>query len=1055
MSPIETRNQNREDPENPESSAGIDTMDKSGNKSTPISMAQVRAKLNGKSGKQYWRCLEELAETPEFMEFLVDEVPQQTRALATGLDRRQFLTLAGASLAFAGMSGCRFLPDQKVVPYVSQPEDLTPGLPLVFATSVLRGGYATGVLVTSREYRPVKLEGNPDHPASLGATDMYTQAELLNLYDPDRSQTVMEEGKLSDWGRFEQHMEAQLGNLPPSGEGLRILSTTVTSPTLAHQMARLLKRYPGARWHQYEPCGKTNAHVGAAMAFGEAVNTVYHFDKADRILSLDSDFLLTAVGSVRYAHDFTEKRRVRSGTTDMNRMYAIESTPTITGAMADHQLPVRPTDVQQLALAIASQLGAQTGGSTGAIPANVPKEWVPALVKDLLSHRGTSLVVAGDDQPAAVHYLAHAMNVVLGNVGATVVYTDLVEYGDPSGDQVTSLKSLVDDMKSGGVKILVMLGGNPVYNAPADFSFGSACTSVPLRIRLGVDENETSEICHWHLPATHDLETWGDARALDGTTSILQPLVAPLYDGKSAYEMTSILLGEMATGYDIVHGYWQQQSLPGDFEKTFQTILHDGIVKDTALPPKPVTLRTGVTLPIIAANNSLEIVFRPDQTILDGAFSNNGWMQELPKQLTKITWDNAALMSPATANKLGLVPSDFLLESDQKDAKVIEIKVGTRSVNAPIQIIAGHPDDTITLNLGYGRTRSGQIGTGIGANAYRLRTSDSLAYAVGATTSVTGATYPLSHTRAHYSMEGRDVVMEATLEEFIKNPFFAKTESTTDPEPEKSLYADAQTRDHKYEGFGAYKWGMSIDNNVCIGCQACVTACQAENNIPVVGKDQVSRGREMHWIRVDRYYKGDLENPRTFFEPVPCMQCENAPCEPVCPVAATTHSHEGLNQMIYNRCVGTKYCSDNCPYKVRRFNFYKYSAGQPWRPGTNYDLPVLKLSANPEVSVRGRGVMEKCTYCVQRIDSARQTAKIEGREIRDGEVTTACQQACPTNAIVFGNINDKNSAVAHLKSEPLSYSLLGELGTRPRTTYLAKLSNPNPDIPSLRGAERE
>jgi Fe-S-cluster-containing dehydrogenase component len=460
-------------------------------------------------------------------------------------------------------------------------------------------------------------------------------------------------------------------------------------------------------------------------------------------------------------------------------------------------------------------------------------------------------------------------------------------------------------------------------------------------------------------------------------------------------------------------------------------------------------------LPPVAPSSGIELVIRPDQTILDGHFSNNGWMQELPKQLTKITWDNAALMSPATAAKLNLIPSSMLLESDQLDAKVVEIKAGTASVKAPVQVIAGHPDDVITLNLGYGRTRAGQLGSEIGANAYALRTVATLGSVPNVQVSDTGTTYALSHTRAHYSMEKRDIVMEATLEEFLKKPDFAKTESTTDPPKELNIYAEAQEKDHKYEGFGAYKWGMSIDNNVCIGCQACVTACQAENNIPIVGKDQVTRGREMHWIRVDRYYKGDLKNPQTFFEPVPCMHCELAPCEPVCPVAATTHSHEGLNQMIYNRCVGTKYCSDNCPYKVRRFNFYKYSAGQPWRPGTNYDLPVLKLAANPEVTIRGRGVMEKCTYCVQRIDAARQTAKVEGREIRDGEVVTACQQACPTNAIVFGNVNDKESAVSKLKAQPHDYSLLGELGTRPRTTYLAKLSNPNPDIRSQRGTERE
>ncbi len=1027
---------------------GIDTMDKPGKR--PLSMAQVQAKLSGARGKKYWRCLEELAETPEFMDFLVDEVPQQTRAIATGLDRRQFLTLAGASLAMAGMSGCRFLPDQKVVPYVSQPEDLTPGLPLTFATSVLRGGYATGVLGTSREYRPVKLEGNPDHPASFGASDAYTQAELLNLYDPDRSQSVVEDGKLSDWGRFNLAIAAQLANLPADGAGLRILSTTVTSPSLNDQLVGLLKKYPAARWHQYEPTGKSSSNVGTGLAFGESVSVVYNFAKADRIVSLDADFLLTMVGSIKYARDFAEKRRVHQGAQTMNRLYVVESTPTITGAMADNQFPVKPSEVLSIAQHLAAAVG--VASAPGAQPA---PDWIAAVAKDLADHKGASIIIPGDEQSPAIHYLAHAMNVALGNVGTTVNYVDLLEYGDPKGDQLGSIKSLADDVKAGAVKILVLLGGNPVYDAPSDLDFKALLKTVPLRIRLGLYENETSEYCHWHLPATHDLESWADAHALDGTTSIIQPLVSPLYDGKSAGEVVSILRGDMLSGYEVVHRYWADQGLPGNFEKTFQTILHDGLIKDSAAKPKNVVFKPGVELPAAPAASGIELVFRPDQTILDGHFSNNGWMQELPKQLTKITWDNAALMSPATAAKLNLVPSDFLIESDQKDAKVVEIKSGAASVKAPVQIIPGHPDDSITLNFGYGRSKAGQIGNEIGANAYLLRTTSSPGYATGVQVTDTGATYPLSHTRAHYSMEKRDIVMEATFEEWVKKPDFAKTESTTNPPKDKNLYAEAQERDHKYEGFGAYKWGMSIDNNVCIGCQACVTACQAENNIPVVGKDQVSRGREMHWIRIDRYYKGDLKNPQTFFEPVPCMHCELAPCEPVCPVAATTHSHEGLNQMIYNRCVGTKYCSDNCPYKVRRFNFYKYSAGQPWRPGTNYDLPVLKLSANPEVTIRGRGIMEKCTYCVQRIDAARQTAKVEEREIRDGEVVTACQQACPTNAIVFGNLSDKESAVSKLKDQPHDYSLLGELGTRPRTTYLAKISNPNPDIRSQRGTERE
>jgi MoCo/4Fe-4S cofactor protein with predicted Tat translocation signal len=1047
----------------------------------PLDMAAIRTRLAETEGKQYWRCLEELADTDEFREFLMDEVPQQTRAIDTGMDRRRFLTLAGASLALAGLSGCRWLPERKIVPYVDNPEGMIPGIPLTYATAVLHGGFATGVLVTSREGRPIKIEGNPDHPASLGRADSITLASILNLYDPDRAQGVTRQGELSTWKEFLEAARQSLERMRPTGGvGLRILSETVTSPSLYAQIQELRRQFPQMKWHQYEVAGRSNVRAGAQAAFGEIVNTIYHFDQADRILSLDADFLLSMPNNIRHAHDFAVKRRVRTEAvsatqpqqTTMNRLYMAESTPTITGAMADHRVPMRAGDIESFARAIAHQLGVDVGSGSVAVPAGVPGEWIPALVTDLKAHPGASLVVAGDHQPPAVHVLAHAMNAALGSVGKTVTYTVPVEF-EPT-DHIASLKSLVDDMHGGQVQTLLILGGNPVYNAPADLSFARLLSQVPLSAHLGPHEDETSQLCKWHLPETHSLEAWGDARAFDGTATIIQPLIAPLFEGRSALETLAALTENPQPGYDLVHAYWSQQGLPGDFEKTFQTILHDGLVPNTALTARAVTLRSGAaqlaSAPVVlipGKDGDLEIIFRPDPTIGDGRYANNGWLQELPKPLTKITWDNAVYLSPATAERLRV-----------KEEDVVELQYKGGRVSGPVSLLPGHADNSVTVHLGYGRTHAGRLGNGAGFNAYPIRTSETPDFGMGLKLVNTHGYYPLSFTRAHHSMEGRDLVMETTLDGFLKNPSFAHKDTTVNPteaellasneEQEStvskpgensaaeqgSLYSDAAGSEHKYPAdaeeasYGAYQWGMSIDNNVCIGCNACITGCQSENNIPVVGKDQVMRGREMHWIRVDRYYKGDLETPQTFFQPVTCMHCELAPCEPVCPVAATVHSHEGLNQMIYNRCVGTRYCSNNCPYKVRRFNFYKYTAGQPNNVPGNYDLPILKLVANPEVTIRGRGVMEKCSYCVQRINLKRIDAKKEGRVLGGNEVVTACQQACPTNAIVFGNILDPNSDVARLKKQPHDYSMLADLNTRPRTTYLAKFRNPNPDIPS-------
>jgi molybdopterin-containing oxidoreductase family iron-sulfur binding subunit len=987
-----------------------------------LDLAAIRARLDAVHGQEYWRSLDELAETKDFQELLHREFPQQASIWMDPIGRRQFLHLMAASLALAGLGACTRQPDEKIVPYVRAPEDIVPGIPLFFATAVTLGGIASGVLVESHMGRPTKIEGNPKHPASLGATNAFAQASVLTLYDPDRSKVVSQVGRISTWDAFLQTLNTKLSaQRARQGAGLRILTETVTSPTLAHQLQALLAKFPSAKWHQYEPISRDAARAGARLAFGKEVETQYDFDKADLILALDADFLSSGPGSLRYAREFAAKRRVQGSQVAMNRLYVVECTPSSTGAMADHRLPIRAGEIKSFAHAVAQGLGIELEPMGERALSSTHANWIASVVRDLQRHRGTSVVLAGDQQPPVVHALAHAMNQALGNVGSTVFYTDPVEASPV--DQTESLRKLGRDMEAGQVAILVILGGNPVFTAPADLRFAEHLSKVRLRIHLSLYEDETSALCHWHLPKVHYLESWSDARAHDGTVTIIQPLIAPLYEGKSVHELLAILNGKSdRSTHDIVHDYWKSQNLTPDFAMFWRKSLHDGLIAGTALPHTSVTLKpvkdwAASPPPIPKSQDPLEIVFRPDPTIWDGRFANNGWLQELPKSLTKLTWDNAVLISPATAERLGL-----------SNEEVVELRYRGRAVRGPVWIMPGHAEDSVTVHLGYGRTHAGRVGTGLGFNAYAIRTSDAPWFGSGLEIRSSGARYPLARTEHHHSMEGRHLIRVGTIEEYKKHPHFVQ-ELAHEPSPDQTLYPE-----HKYEG---YAWGMAIDLNACIGCNACVVACQAENNIPIVGKTEVIVGRAMHWLRIDRYYKGDLDNPETYHQPVLCMHCENAPCELVCPVAATVHSDEGLNDMIYNRCVGTRYCANNCPYKVRRFNFYLYS---------DYNTRSLKLLRNPDVTVRSRGVMEKCTYCVQRINAARIKAKKEDRQIRDGEIVIACQAVCPTEAIVFGNINNPNSRVSTLKAEPRNYGLLAELNTKPRTSYLARLRNPNPEI---------
>jgi MoCo/4Fe-4S cofactor protein with predicted Tat translocation signal len=976
-----------------------------------------------KAGPEYWRSLEELAGNPAFQEALHREFPKGASEWVDSVSRRGFLKVMGASMALAGMTGCVRLPLEPIVPYVRQPEDVIPGRPQFYATAMTLGGYASPLLVESHLGRPTKIEGNDKHPASLGGTDIFAQAHILGLYDPDRSQSVVSMGDQQSWQAFLNAIHGPLtAQKALQGAGIRILTPTISSPTLADQLRNFLKIYPQAKWHVYEPVNRDNVLEGAKLAFGQPVETRYDFEKADVIVSLDADFLYAGFpGNVRYIRDFA-KRRNPDG--KMNRLYVIESTPTTTGAKADHRLPVRAREIELCAAVLLRpaavalrEAGEAVGGGT--------EKFFDFLSRDLDSSSGSSVVLVGDHQPPAVHAFAHAINARLGNVGKTVFYSDPVD-ANPA-NQTESLKDLVADMRGGKVDLLIVLGGNPAYDAPADLNFADALKNgmIPLRVHHGLYQNETAELCQWHVNATHELEAWGDARAYDGTVSIIQPLIAPLYGGKSALEFVALLSGQAdSTGYDLTRAYWQKQRTGGDFEQFWRKSLHDGWVVNTGFAAKelkPASAPVGsVPLPL----NAIELNIRLDPTIYDGQFSNNGWLQELPKPMTKLTWDNAVLIGPKMAERLQIKVED-----------VVELELNGKKVTGPVWIQAGHPDNSVTVTLGYGRRRAGRVGTAQGFDAYALRTTAAPWIATGLQIRKTGDTYKLASTQGYQTMDTPDgghrpLVRETTLEDYLKRPNFAAEEGE-EPAPGLTLYKPYPYKEEDYA------WGMAIDLNSCVGCNNCMLACQSENNIAVVGKEQCVIGRHMHWIRVDAYYQGDRDNPKAYFQPVPCQQCENAPCEVVCPVGATNHTPEGLNDMVYNRCVGTRYCSNNCPYKVRRFNFLLFS---------DWETPQYKMMRNPDVSVRSRGVMEKCTYCVQRINERRIDAEREDRKINDTELQTACQQSCPAGAIIFGNINDPNSKVSKLKAQSRNYSLLGELNTRPRTTYLAEVSNPNPEL---------
>jgi molybdopterin-containing oxidoreductase family iron-sulfur binding subunit len=1080
-------------------------------KRKPIDPELLRDRLAAEQGKQYWRSLEELAGDPAVTAMLQREFPDGASEWTDPVSRRRFLMLMGASLALAGATGCR-PPTGKVIPFVRPPEDnRIPGKALYYATSMPLAGFATGLLVESNEGRPTKIEGNLLHPASLGGTSPLHQAATLNLYDPDRSRTIAFRQQPRTWSEVIGVLRRRLNGT--KGAGFAVLTESISSPTLAAQIDSFKEQYPEARFFRHEPVNNDNALLGSELAFGRRLHSYAKVEAADVIVSLGANFLGEGPTQLVDSRGFS-KRRCRhgekvGGERGMNRLYTIESDLTITGASSDNRLALKPSEIEAFAHALAAKLNIE--GAEAPKLSEEASKYVDAIAKDLKTKKdhgkesareaGSTLILVGDSMPPAIHALGHAINAALGNVGKTVVYTEplLPERSLATKD----IRDFATALNDGSIKTLVIIGSNPAYTSPIDLDLGSVLAKKLkedkdwLAVHMGLYFDETARLCHWHIPQTHFLEDWSDAISFDGTASIIQPLIAPLYDGKSAHDLIGSLTKrgdsdfDERSGLDMVREYWKKLD-----DNAWVKAVHDGVIPGMADPVTP-ELAPGLLQKeelkyTPASGKGYELAFAPEPGVFDGRFANNGWLQEWPRPITRLTWDNALMMSTATAEKLG-VGTRFRVfrsggEHGEQVADVVQIKHGKRTMEAAIWVVPGHADGVVTLHLGYGRTHAGKVGTGFGVNAYQLRTSDASWSLDGVEITKTNRSYGLACVQGHYSMEGRDVVRSETLHAF---EHFEEDEKYKEKLKKKGLNF-ATRHDHlvgfekkdgratplnlyeKQHHYTGYRWGMSVDLSACTGCGACVVACQAENNSPVIGKEEVTKGREMHWIRIDRYFKTGHPDERpddpleVHFQPVMCQHCEQAPCELVCPVEATAHGDEGTNDMVYNRCVGTRYCANNCPYKVRRFNFFSYS---------DYDTPSLKLSYNPEVTVRTRGVVEKCTFCIQRIAYARIEASKEamdelhlpkeqrtrldtngedgkprlhdGKEIpliRDGEVVTACQSACPAEAIIFGDLNDKNSKVAKMYDSPLNYSLLGELGTRPRVTYLASLRNPNPEL---------
>ena len=992
----------------------------------------------------YWRSLDERDQTPEFVESVHKEFANYLPTGISETTRRDFLKVMGASVALAAAAGCQPVPGTwprwpkaKILPHAYRPEDRVPGRPEYFATAMEVGGVAQPLLAKSYDGRPIKLEGNPEHAASGGAAGVHAQASILELYDPDRSQGVSSgQGNASNWDSFLAGLHPKWSALSAQrGARLRILSEATSSPSLLSMRARLAEALPAAQWHEYEPISRDSEREGSRFVFNQILRTHYDLSNADVVVTFDADFLTTHPNAIAYTKAFAARRQPDGGR--MSRLYAVESRFSVTGSLADHRYPLPSAGIAQAVWALAAYLVLSEGLT---LPAEfgylqnlleragrhgTHHPFVPQIAKDLLAHRGHGLVAVGSSQPAGVHALAHILNAALGNVGPVVSYTADVATDRPS--HVDSLRELVRAMNAGEVDMLVILGGNPVYAAPGDIDFAAALPKVGTSCHLSFHADETSSACTWHLPRAHYLEAWGDSQTWDGTYTLAQPLIHPIFDGKTAAEFLAFLIqGHHVTGRDLAHDAFV---LRFGSDGGWRRAVHDGFVRDSAWQRVTPSFAMANWKPRdadFAWETRSEVVFFQDTSVYDGRFANNGWLQEFPDPMTKLTWDNAALIHPTTARNLGVDQGDLL-----------HLKYAGKSLQLPAYLMPGQAAGSIAVAIGYGRT-FGRVATGAGFNVNPFRLASAMSVAKDVEVSKAGGSYPLATTQSHHALfnhkqgQGQDqrlpqLFREATLGEYEAHPDFAQ--HLVHHPPLKSLWTE-----HSPET--QHRWAMSIDLNSCTGCGACVVACQAENNISVVGKKEVARGREMHWLRVDRYFRGDLDTPEVAHQVVVCMQCENAPCEQVCPVAATLHSAEGLNEMVYNRCVGTRYCSNNCPYKVRRFNWFNnqkktYNTGE-----------LFKMQRNPDVTVRARGVMEKCTYCIQRIKAVTIPARNEQRPIRDGEIVTACAQTCAADAIVFGDLNDPNSRVSKLHDASRSYAMLAELNVKPRTKYLAKIRNP-------------
>jgi molybdopterin-containing oxidoreductase family iron-sulfur binding subunit len=1026
-------------------------------------------------GRVYWRGLDELEQTPEFRQWVEREFPVDASEWADPVSRRHFMKLMSASFLLAGAglagNGCR-RPVEKILPFGQMPENYVHGVVQLFATAMPTRGGALPLVVRSNDGRPTKVEGNGLHPDSNGGTDRFAQASILDLYDPDRATDFKKAGQIispaaaADFlADLAKHMQTN------RGDGVCFLLEPSNSPSRRRLQRALAEKYPQARWYVYEPIGLDVHTRAATLAFGQPVKPVYRYDAAEVVVSLDCDFLGSEEDVQNSIRRFASKRQPEGPDGSLNRLYVVEGLMSLTGFQADHRLRVASSAVLQVAAALAAEVLGQSGNLAGLQnltqpPAGVDPKWLSECAKDLKAHSGRCVVVTGHRQPQAVHLLAHMLNAALGNIGKTVMLQAVPE------PKEGTLADLAQALKSSQVDTLIMLDGNPVYTAPADLEWAKVQRQAHTVVRLGYYEDETSPYCDWHLPAAHYLESWGDAHTNDGTLVPIQPLIAPLFGGWTELEVLARLAGDtVASPYAITRETFTGFVRGGDVEGAWRKFLHDGFLADSAAKPLELRLNESAVTQALAGSaasalskENLEVVFHRDYRMDDGRYNNNGWLQELPDPVTKITWDNVVLVSRKTAEDLGVKNNDK-----------VEVKLGGRSVRGPIWVQPGQADYSIALALGYGRTRAGRVGQGAGFDVYLLRATDAPHIAVGATLAKVGETYPISCTQHHWSMEGRPIIREANLEQYRQHPRFAKEmekEEFTSP-----LYPNPfdQLKEQ-----GLHQWGMAIDLNRCVGCSACILACQSENNVPIVGKEQVARGREMHWLRLDRYYSGPpartprrdtfipdeqqqfeewITNPQVVTQPMLCQHCESAPCENVCPVNATSHDQEGLNVMTYNRCVGTRYCSNNCPYKVRRFNYFDYNK-RPlqklyWGPLANRpqdELELVKMIKNPQVTVRMRGIMEKCTFCLQRIEQAKIEQKVKAGAsgdviVPEGKFTTACAQACPADAIVFGNLNDSSSRVSKLKKSERNYSVLPELLTKPRTTYLARVRNPNPQMP--------